>query len=237
VGEQPLSRSIAIWVAWVAAGAAGTLLPTMDALGIPYPVSNFYPYGQVLGVIVSATWLALFQYVVARALLRRVSLELAMWIPATVLAAVGTFIFVQIWQSTVPRTLISISAMSASLPPGFPMFEITDGLAGLVMAALVGLSQGIVLSKVFGRNVVGFWLLANMLAGLVEGTVLGIRHQAEAGILLSQFTDDATLTTFFVVNTLIGAVLLAAVTGPALLFLAGRGLQMPTQPYVSSAVS
>jgi hypothetical protein len=59
VVKQRLSHSLTIWVAWVAVGAAGVLLPTLAVFSIPFEVLNLSIYGAMVGVIVSATCLGL----------------------------------------------------------------------------------------------------------------------------------------------------------------------------------
>jgi hypothetical protein len=114
----------------------------LAVFSIPYEVLNLSIYGAMLGVVVSATCLAFFQYLVIRTLLARVSLIITVWIPVSVIATVVAFIAIGLLQITVPRTLISISAIAASLPNGFPMVGLVEGLFGVAIAAFLGLSQG-----------------------------------------------------------------------------------------------
>ncbi len=210
--QQRLSHSLAIWVAWVLAAVAGSLLAILiDVFILPWSSArSLHDYEAVLMVIVSAICLAFFQYIVLRVLVGRVSLTLTMWIPASVIATLVAFNTPGFLQGTVLRTLISISAISASMPRGFPVIQVILALIGLAFAAFLGLGQGIVLSIVYRRGVVGFWVLANLSAALVVGIVLGIRYQEFAS---PGFAD-----------TLLGGVIYAAVTGPALLVIAGRRL-------------
>jgi hypothetical protein len=128
-----------------------------------------------------------------------------------------------VWQNTVPHNLISISAFATALPPGFPIVEFIGGLVGLVLALCLGLSQGIILSSVLRHRVVITWVLANVLAALVSGVFLGIREQGINDWLGNQVNpDESTLTAFYVIDTVVGGILYAAVTGGALLMLAAR---------------
>jgi hypothetical protein len=210
--QQRLSHSLAIWVAWVLAGVGGSLLPILlNAFILPWiQARSLYDYEAAVWVVVSAICLAFFQYIVLRVLLARVSLTVVMWIPASAIAALVAFNTPGFLQGTVLRTLISISAISASLPQGFPLIQVILALIGFAFAAFLGLGQGIVLSMVYRRGVVGFWVLANLLAALVVGIVLGVRYQE---FVSPDFID-----------TLLGGVVYAAVTGPALLLVAGRRL-------------
>jgi hypothetical protein len=228
--RQRLPRLVVIWSAWILAAAIGSLLPIMPnvldvRIGGIYlsQITSFSLLGGSVVILAGATCLALFQYVVLRVMIRRESLDAAMWIPASAIAAVAAFGSATVWQTTVPRHLLSISAIAAALPQGFPMVEVIGGLVGVVLALCLGLSQGIVLSKVLRRRVVIYWVLANVLGALVVGVVLGIREQGINDWLGNQVNpDEGTLTAFYVIDTILGGVLYAAVTGAALLMLAGR---------------
>jgi hypothetical protein len=219
--QQRVSHSLAMWVAWIVAGAAGSLLPGLPVFTIPFDVSNFTLYGAMLGVIVAAACLALFQYIVIRTLLARVSLALAMWIPVSVAATVAGLVPTEMVQSGVPGPLVSIGAIASSLPRGFPFAESLGVLIIVAPAALLGAAQGLVLSKVYGRRAVNPWVLANLLAAVVVGAVMATRNDDLTTLLNSQFSpDEATVTAFYLVNTLLSGALYAAVTGPVLLVLA-----------------
>jgi len=186
-------------------------------------VASLSVVGGSVVTLAGATCLALLQYVVLRVLIRRVSLAATIWIPASAIAAVTAFGLTAVWQSALHRRLISLSALATALPPDFPLSEVMAGLVGMVLGLYLGLSQGIVLSLVLRRRVVIYWVLANMLGALVAGVALGIREQAMSDWLANQMNpDEGTLMAFYVTDTILGGVLYAAVTGLALLMLAGR---------------
>ena len=110
------------------------------------------------------------------------------------------------------------------MPPGFPLTEVVVGLFAIPVAAFLGVSQGIVLSNVYRRSVVGLWLLANLFAALLVGIVQGIQFHELANLIDGRYNlDEATVATanaFYLVGSLLSVVLYAAVTGPTLFVLA-----------------
>jgi len=161
--------------------------------------------------------LALFQTIVLGALKARFSASVLMWIPVSIGAVLVAYVVIAIWQVTVPRTVISVSAMQASLPPGFPLLQVIFALFGIAVAGFVGLAQGILLARVFRRrSAVGLWLVANLVGAVLVGIVFGIRLQEPVT------GSHADLTAVFLSNTLIDGVLYAAVTGAALVAFARR---------------
>lgn len=114
--------------------------------------------------------------------------------------------------------------MQASLRPGFPLTEVVVGLFAIPVAAFLGVSQGIVLSNVYRRNVVGLCLLANLFDALLVGIVEGIQFHELANLIDGRYNlDEATVATanaFYLVGSLLSVVLYAAVTGPTLFVLA-----------------
>jgi hypothetical protein len=227
---QRVPRLVAIWPAWVLAAAIGSLLPIMPNV-LDLHIGGLYWsqialaswLGGAVAILVGATSLACFQYAVLRVLIRRESLAAAMWIPASAFGAVAAFVITAVWQTTVPRYLISISAIATALPTGFPMVEVIGASFGVVVALCLGLTQGVVLSNVFSRRVVIYWVLANLLGALLAGLVVGI-HQYEINDWLRNQVNpnEGALTASYVTDTLMGGVLYAAVTGSALLILGNR---------------
>jgi hypothetical protein len=229
-----VSSLVAIWPAWVLAAAIGSLLPIMPnvldvRIGGAYwsEIASFSVFGASIEILAGATCLALLQYLVLRVLIRRESLAAAMWIPASAITAVAAFGLAAVWQTTMLRYVISVSAIATALPRGFPMAEAIGGLVGVFLALCLGLSQGIVLSTVLRNRVVIYWVLANVLGALIAGVgVFGIRELGINDWLRYQLDPDGgTLTSFYVIDTIVGGVLYAAVTGAALLVLAGRNSQ------------
>jgi hypothetical protein len=231
VVQKRLSHWLAFSGAWILATVVGTvplILPSVirdDLVRLAVlsviQASSMSFYGLIVAAIAVATWLALCQYIVLRALLGRQSMTAVIWIPASVIAVVAAVCAIAV---TVPRTLISISAIEASLPPGFPLTEVVVGLFAIPVAAFLGVSQGIVLSNVYRRSVVGLWLLANLFAALLVGIVQGIQFHELANLLDGRYNlDEATVATanaFYLVGSLLSVVLYAAVTGPTLFVLA-----------------
>ena len=218
------ARSVS-WGAWLLAGIVGSFVPIMPA-AFNFRVPLIFALGldDAFGlgsVAIAATFLAFLQYIILSALIGKVSAAALMWIPVSAAAARIPFLAINLWQTTVPRTLISVSAIQASLPPGFPLLQIIFALFGIANAAVLGLAQGILLARIFGgRSIVALWLGANLLASVLVGIVFGIRLQEPVT------GDDATLTAIFVSNTLIDAALYAAVTGAALVAIAGQRVSM-----------
>jgi hypothetical protein len=234
VVQKRLSHWLAFSGAWILATVVGTvplILPSVIrddlvrlAVLAVIQASSMSFYGLIVAAIAVATWLALCQYIVLRALLGRQSMTAVIWIPASVIAVVAAVCAIAVWLTTVPRTLISISAIEASLPPGFPLTEVVVGLFAIPVAAFLGVSQGIVLSNVYRRSVVGLWLLANLFAALLVGIVQGIQFHELANLIDGRYNlDEATVATanaFYLVGSLLSVVLYAAVTGPTLFVLA-----------------
>ena len=229
--RQRLPRLVAIWPAWVLAAAIGSLLPIMPNVfdlrvgGVNWSQIGYTSWlGGAVEALAAATLLASLQYAVLRVLIRHASLAAALWIPATAIGAVAAFLATAVWQTTVPRYFVSISAIAAALPAGFPMVEVIGGLFGVVVALCLGLTQGFVLSNVFSRRVVSYWVLANLLGAILAGLVVGIhQHEINRWLMHQVNPDEGALTAFYVTDTLMGGVLYAAVTGSALLILAHRG--------------
>src|SRR5260370_13125910 len=129
-----------------------------------------------------------------------------MWIPVSIGAMLVAYLVIAIWQVTVPRTVISVSAMQASFPPGFPLLQVIFALFDIAVAGFVGLAQGILLARVFRRrSAVGLCLVANLVGALLVVIVFGIRLQEPVT------GSDADLTAIFFSNRLIDGVLYAAV--------------------------
>jgi hypothetical protein len=74
------------------------------------------------------------------------------------------------------------------LPPDFPLVEVIVGLFVIAPAAFLGVSQGTVLSNVYGRNVVGLWLFANLFAALLVGIVKGFNFTSWPTLLTAATT-------------------------------------------------
>jgi len=216
---------LALWGAWLVAGVAGSLLPVLPAaFNLRFPIVAGLSPDHASGLssaLVGATCLALFQTIVLGALKARFSASVLMWIPVSTGATVVAYLAIALWQVTVPRTVISVSAIGASLPPGFPLLQVIFALFGIAVAVVVGLAQGMLLARVLRRrSAVGLWLGANLVGAVLVGIVFGIR-------LMEPVTgSDADRTAIFLSNTLIDAVLYAAVTGAALVAFARRGTEV-----------
>ena len=192
--------------AWILATVAGIVLPVLAVFSLlpvllPFPASL---YGAVVAAIAVATLLAFCQYVVLRGQLGRPSIAVAMWIPISVIAAVAAVGAVALFTFLSTSTPIWSNAVQALLSLGLPLEWLNVALLITPLAALLGIGQGIVLSNVYERNVVGFWLLANLFAALVVGIFY------------------TTMTGFDLVGSLLTAAVYAAVTGPALFVLGSR---------------
>src|SRR5438552_13231181 len=119
---------LALWGAWLVAGVAGSLLPVLPAaFNLRFPIVAGLGLDDAPGfssALVGAICLALFQTIVLGALKARFSASVLMWIPVSTGATVVAYLAIALWQVTVPRTVISVSAIGASLPPGFPLLQV-----------------------------------------------------------------------------------------------------------------
>src|SRR5579872_7370088 len=174
---------LAFWGAWVLAGTVGSLLPVLPAaLNLRFPMvtglglNDAYALSSIL---VATMCLAFFQTIVLGALRGRFGSSVVMWMPVSVGATFVAYLAIALWEITVPRTVISVSAIQASLPSGFPLLQVIFALVGIVAAVVVGLAQGLVLARIHksGSSVVVVWLVANLVGALLVGIVLGLRLQ------------------------------------------------------------
>jgi hypothetical protein len=106
------------------------------------------------------------------------------------------------------------------------------------MAVSLGLSQGIVLSNLYLRNLVRPWLFANLAAALLVAIVQGIQSLEMANLLDGRYNlDEATLATAYVVffgGNLLSIILYGAVTGLTLFVLARPRNGVETSPTTPS---
>ena len=212
---------LALWGAWLGAGVVGSLLPVLPAaLNLRFPIVADLRLDDAYGLrsaAVGATCLALFQTIVLGVLKVRFTASVLMWIPVSTGATVVAYLAIALGQVTVPRAVISVSAIQASLPPSFPLLQVIFALSGVAVAVVVGVAQGILLARVFRRrSALGVWLVANLVAAVLVGIVFGIRLQEPVT------GSDADLTAIFLSTTLIDGALYAAVTGAALVAFARR---------------
>src|SRR5438552_1402273 len=165
---------LALWGAWLVAGVAGSLLPVLPAaFNLRFPIVAGLSLDHASGLssaLVGATCLALFQTIVLGALKARFSASVLMWIPVSTGATVVAYLAIALWQVTVPRTVISVSAIGASLPPGFPLLQVIFALFGIAVAVVVGLAQGMLLARVLRRrSAVGLWFGCQSRRGSLGG--------------------------------------------------------------------
>jgi hypothetical protein len=215
VVQNRLSHSVAFCGAWIVAGGAGILLPTLPAVFNQTSPLFLFGLGALVSLyplVVSAVCLAFFQYVLLSVLVGRVSKAVLLWIPVSAMAAI---VFPTVLSAlTSNLRLLSFGAMNEALPQGIPLIVVMGSLLGFAYAVCVGLGQGIVLSLIYRRELIDRWILANLFAAVPAGIVMaagayGIR-------------DEATAAYGYFMVTLFSAVLYAAVTGPALLWVVGH---------------
>ena len=223
---------MAFWGGWLLAGTAGSLLPVLPAaLNVRFPIVADLGLADAYGlssIILAAICLALFQTIVLGALRGRFSTSVLMWIPVSAGATLAAYLAIALWQVTVARTVISVSAIQAWLPAGFPLLQVIFALFGIAVAVVVGLAQGILLGRIFERSsVIGLWLAANLVGAVLVGVVFGIRLQEPVT------GNDATLTAIFLSNTLIDGGLYAAVTGAALVAIGRRSTEVRARKQAS----
>lgn len=225
------------WILATVIGTAPVALPYIAGPPLNEAVS-FSIYGYVVWAMAIGTWVALCQYIVLRAHLGHHSITAPIWIPATVISLVAAVLAISIWQATVIRTLASISALQALMQPGFPRVEVIIGLYAIPMAISLGLSQGVVLSNLYLRNLVRPWLFANLAAALVVAIVQGIQNLEMANLLAGRYNlDEATLATaygVFLGGSLLSIALYGAVTGLTLFVLARPRNGVDTSPETPS---
>ena len=113
-------------------------------------------------------------------------------------------------------TSIWYNAVQAWSSIGLPLAWLNVAVLVAPLAIFLGIGQGTVLSVVYRRNIVGFWVLTNVFAALVVGIVI-----------LAMTSFDGVLTLFS------GGALYGLVTGPALFVLASRDGGVETSPPMS----
>jgi hypothetical protein len=221
-------RPLVVWLAWIVAGAAGSGVAVLvtqamwdNQVGASQLGTDWFGFFTVL---FSEVCLAAAQFAVLRALVGRRSLTIAAWFPVSVVAAVVAALGIDVWQSTVPRALISVSAIQSSLPPDFPLVQVIQAFFGLTGAAVIGLAQGSLLARWIEPRVLWLWLLANLLAAITVGFVQGIRTPLTGG--------SDTLT--FELNAIADGVHYAAVAGLALVVATTRKSRFPANTVVES---
>jgi hypothetical protein len=225
VVQKRLSRWYAFGGAWILAtaiGASPLFLPYIPDPPLVQALSMFF-YGYVVGAIAIATLVALGQYILLRALLGRQSITAALWIPATVFGVVVAVLAIGIWQATVIPALVSFGATRPLMQSGFAGVETMTVLYAIPVAVSMAVSQGVVLSNVFRRNLVRPWLFANLSAALLVVIVQGIQYLEMANLLDSYDNNAATFATAYALQvggTLLSVVLYAAITGLRLFALA-----------------
>jgi hypothetical protein len=226
--------------AWILASVIGTAPVALPYIAGP-PLNeavSFSIYWYVVWAMAIGTWLALCQYIVLRAHLGHHSITAPIWIPATVIALVVAVLAIGFSQATVIPTLASINALQALMQPSFHRVEVIIGLYAIPMAVSLGLSQGIVLSNLYLRNLVRPWLFANLAAALLVAIVQGIQSLEMANLLDGRYNlDEATLATAYVVffgGNLLSIILYGAVTGLTLFVLARPRNGVETSPTTPS---
>jgi hypothetical protein len=215
------------WILATVIGAAPVALPYIAGPPLSEAIS-FSIYGYVVWAMAIATWMALCQYIVLRAHLGHQSITAPIWIPATVIALVVAVLAIGVWQATVIPALVSINAIQALMQHGFPGVEVIVDLYAIPIAVSLGVSQGVVLSNLYLRNLVRPWLFANLAAALVVAIVQGIQNLEMANL------DEATLATanaVFLGGSLLSIALYGAVTGLSLFVLARprKGVSTPSE--------
>jgi hypothetical protein len=219
---------IALWGGWLVAGTVGSVLPVLPAaLNLRWPMAAGLGLEDAFGlssIAVTAFLVAFLEAIVLGGVTSRFSGPVLMWAPVSAAATIAAFLAIVLWGNIVPRSLISVSAIQAALPPAFPLLPVIFALFGIANAVVLGIAQGVLLSRIFGgRSVIGLWLAASVGAAVVVGVVFGIRLQEPAP------GNEAALTAIFLSNTLIDGALYSAVTGAALVAIAGWRKEVLTQ--------
>ena len=211
------------WILATVIGTAPLFLPYIPDPPLVQALSMFF-FGYVVGAIAIATLVAVCQYVVLRALLGRQSITAVMWIPATVIGVVVAVLAIGIWQATVIPALVSFGATQPLMQSGWAGVETMTTLYAIPVAASLAISQGVVLSNVYRRNLVRPWMFANICASLLVVIVQGTQYLEMANLVYSPYGNNAaTFATAYALQvggTLLSVVIYAAVTGLTLFVLA-----------------
>ncbi len=204
----PLS-GMAVWGAWVLAGAAGSVLPYLAFTFGWLPAD-----GGWIAAVVGAAIVALPQYIVLR-LMGHSSLASAMWIPVSVVAWLAADLALWVSAERIANALLSVGAIQALTPGPFRFLTMVTGVELATTAAVLGLGQGLLLARIFvARSAARLWFVGNLVAAVVMWIVIVFR------------LNGVSTTTQTVVDLLqpiaIDGALYAAVTGIALLAMSRR---------------
>jgi len=200
---------MAVWGAWVLAGAAGSVLPYLAFTFGWLPAD-----GGWIAAVVGAAIVALPQYIVLR-LMGHSSLASAMWIPVSVVAWLAADLALWVSAERIANALLSVGAIQALTPGPFRFLTMVTGVELATTAAVLGLGQGLLLARIFvARSAAKLWFVGNLVAAVVMWIVIVFR------------LNGVSTTTQTVVDLLqpiaIDGALYAAVTGIALLAMSRR---------------
>ena len=136
---------IVLWLTWVVAATLGnmtTAVAELRAFGVPFG----YPLGsigsEVSLVLAGSVGVAIFQFVVLRAVIRAPTLPAIMWVALTVPASVGEYVATYMaMQSISLRGLLSPAAIQLAM---LFAFEVIAGfLLGAVLWAILGVRSAL----------------------------------------------------------------------------------------------
>lgn len=165
---QRRRADVVIWLAWIAAGAAGGAFATL--VNFARLDAGLNDADQVSGLVydmIFAATAAIFQYLLLRfvAAGRRAA---AWWVPASVLANVVYLRLEVLWFSAGPNFASWLSATFPSLSSESTFNVILDGSV-IDYALAYGAFQGLVLMLLTGRRAsVAIWVGGNLLGLLTS---------------------------------------------------------------------
>jgi len=204
----PLS-GMAVWGAWVLAGAVGSVLPYV-AITFGWLPGD----GSWIAAVVGAAIVAFPQYIVLR-LIGHSSLAGAMWIPVSVVAWLAADLAMSVSAERITNALLSVGAIQALTPGPFRFLTMVNGVESTTTAAVLGLGQGLLLARIFvARSAARLWFVGNLVAAVVMWIVIVIRLNGVS-------TTNQTVVDLLLPIAIDGA-LYAAVTGIALLAMSRR---------------
>lgn len=169
---DPRRSAGALWLVWVAAGAAGGGLATLLALAWMGSWLNGNPdeLASLAYGIVFTTVAASFQYAVLRFAGGRIWVT-ALWLPATAVAYVLYLRLDEAWMMNAGSVASWLSTTIPSLDPESTVNAIMD--ANVVTYALAyGVAQGLVLALMTGRKPAFAIWIGGTLLGLLASTYI-----------------------------------------------------------------
>jgi hypothetical protein len=204
-----------LWLWWTLATALGFGLGFGVAFAVLIPFVAMSDWAALSPFVASLVTVAWIQSLV----LRRHRPGTGWWVPATAAGALVGSALVSEWQRTVPRHLLSVTAIHDALPRWFPLLTLIFISMGLGVALVVAIAQALVLRPITGWKRAAWWVLA---AG-VASIMVTLLETGPASLLLRLIpVATAGLLVALAVQMVFGAVS-GLVTGAALVWILRKG--------------